>query len=498
MKKNRTAVCFSALLIILILSGCKIAISEKTGSDGTQDGPGIDTPVLTPDDISGFFVRDGKLYDANGYLFQMRGVNVNHNWNASGRDDESLYYESIPYIKATGANAVRIVFGPVENDPWSYQGITTEARRQVVEEYITYRIVPVVEYHNGTGLNDPAVLDEAVDFWIGEKEWLNDLERYVILNITNEWGKQNSDENGYGPSSYEDWAEEYKKAVTKLRSAGISNLLVIDSFSYGHSLKCILDYGRDIIDNDPMNNVLFSIHAYGGWYSSESTGVTNYEDLSTNRWDVNWSADHALDLLEEQKLPVIFGEFSRNCTLDVGGDCAPDDELIEDFNAHGAGWLFWMWWNWSGGSRVQMVNQPDSFSYTYSGAAVSGYMKGSQEATVFPDTPVPDLPEAGVPDPDWNPGPVYMNQRFNESWLQATIDSSVDRPGYMEIEFQDGGTREPMYYAGWGNAFYTKTFNESFFLGKSVRFRVHGADGSEAKTEFSELAYEKYFEIDAD
>ena len=501
MKTNYLKLFIIFVISLILLSGCWMFTmsADDENNDGGKETP-KEIPVPTPDDIAGFFVKDGKLYDANGYQFQMKGVNVNHHWNASGRQDESLAYESIPYIKATGANAVRIVFGPTENDPWRYQCMSTEARRAVVEEYIKYKIVPVVEYHNATGLNDPAKLNEAVDFWIGEKEWLDDLARYVIVNITNEWAKPYANtENGviiYPASSVSEWAAEYKKAIVRLRNAGIKNLLVVDSFDYANKLTCILDNGQSIIDEDPMHNIMFSIHAYGGWYSSQTTGVQNR--------DGSWNADHALTLLEDKKITAIFGEFNREHTLSVGLNCAPDNELIDDFNKHKAGWIFWMWWN----TGDDMVNQSDSFSYSYGGKTVSDKMKSSIEATIFPNTPVPALPVIDPPDPNWDPGPAKIAQRFlvdikdndgnvigtTSYWQQVEFDRNIEAGRYVEMEYEDG--RKILFaYAGWGNAFFA-AMDESEFQGQNARFWIYASNGSIAKTEFTVIEYEKDLTID--
>ena len=59
------------LLVSIFLIGCDMM--ELTLSQHRKP-----VAVPTPDDIEGFFVQDGRLYDANGYAFQMRGVNANH------------------------------------------------------------------------------------------------------------------------------------------------------------------------------------------------------------------------------------------------------------------------------------------------------------------------------------------------------------------------------------------------------------------------------------
>ena len=474
---------------------------DTTSDDTTTDDPASDedeepaVAIPTPEDIEGFFVQDGKLYDANGYQFQMKGVNVNHWWNATATSDgDAATIAAIPYIKASGANAARIVFGPIEDTATSWEriGMTTTLRRAAVAEYVKYKIAPVVEYHNGTGKNDPAWIDEAADFWIGEKSWLDEFGRYVMVNISNEWGQTWNGEDNVAGISWSDWAETYKAAITKMRNAGIKNLIVIDSFNYAGSAQCILDYGQELIDADPMHNIMFSIHAYGGWYSSTTTdhSVTNIENEQGAR---NWNADYVLGLLEEKNLTVMIGEFNKQHTLSVGGTCATDIQLIEDFNKHKTGWIFWMWEN---SSYDMVVGNTASFQYSAYGQVIVPYMQDSTEATVFPDTDYPALPTPEPADPNWDPGPVTVNSFQATYWLEAYIDHwTNDTPASMEIEFEDG-TKYVMQYANWGNTFYTIEYNEADDLGKMVRFWVYAANGSVAKTVFSELAYKKEFAID--
>lgn len=493
---------------ILFLAGCNILI-HSNGDD--TDQPPTPAPVPTPDDIVGFFVQDGKLFDGNGNLFQMRGVNANHGWNATGTDNDDQYIAAIAYMKATGVNTTRIVFCPGKSNPpspWENTCFTTAQRRRVVEEYIKYHIVPLVEYHNATGFNSSDAVYEAVDFWIGEKEWLDEYGKYVILNITNEWGMSRPGRDDTEAISYDDWAETYKTAITKLREAGIKNLLVIDSFNFACSAECILEKGQEVLDHDPMHNVLFSIHSYGGWWSSQTdpSRISNSE----NQWGANWNADYAMDLLEEQELPFIFGEFSRNCArIDGGSEAAPDEELIADFDAHGAGWLFWMWHNYSQGAQVQMMNKMDSFSYTQSGKVIADLLKGSPEASIFSEAPpVPPLPELGEPDPDYNPGAPYIDGlidgapdliqiRFERPLLDANPELV---PSHLEMELQNNGpgdtSRYWLAFRGWKYGYGTRELQPDEFMGKTVRFWIYTEEGSVARTEWDSFEHLKVFDID--
>ena len=173
----------------------------------------------------------------------MRGVNHTHWWGGTGED------AIVPMAKA-GANAVRAVFGP------SGGASTPDARAAIARQYVAQGVVPVVDYHNATCSEDPAGVSAAVDFWTGpDKAWVQSLERYTILNITNEWG----------PNSPV-YRDTYVAAIERLRAAGIKNTLMIDAGgACGQLADSIESYGRAIFDSDPEKNVVFSIHMYGFW-----------------------------------------------------------------------------------------------------------------------------------------------------------------------------------------------------------------------------------------
>ncbi len=98
-----------AFMCLILLASCRLFTDRGMPRPPSNSG-------------EGFFVSGTKLYDANGAEFRIQGVNANHWWN-TGSDNR----ESVPYIKAAGANAVRLVFGPAEDpdNPYWYVCSTT-------------------------------------------------------------------------------------------------------------------------------------------------------------------------------------------------------------------------------------------------------------------------------------------------------------------------------------------------------------------------------------
>src|SRR5262245_41520309 len=90
---------------------------------------------------TGFFVLDGKLYDANGNEFIMKGPNNNHAWGSYISN-----YNAIDHIARTGANASRaVMYQDIVADAtnsWTDAADTPARRKEVVERYLANGVVP--------------------------------------------------------------------------------------------------------------------------------------------------------------------------------------------------------------------------------------------------------------------------------------------------------------------------------------------------------------------
>jgi mannan endo-1,4-beta-mannosidase len=272
----------------------------------------------------GFFVTGGKVYDANGVEFRMRGVNHTHWWGGTNE-------QAIPYISNANANASRAVFGPGG-------GATTPAQREsIVRQYIAHAIVPVVDYHNATCDESPASVEAAVDLWVGpDKAWLQSLERYVVLNITNEWG----------PNSTV-WRDAYIAAVARLRQAGVKNLLMIDAGgACGQLAESIEAWGNAVFDSDPEKNIVFSVHQYGFWVDPGSPKAGTWDGRQP------YDIDAELTRLQATGLALVVGEFSWSAFNQV---TYTTRAALAAYEKHGVGWLAWMWNNPGGDATVNMA-----------------------------------------------------------------------------------------------------------------------------------------------
>lgn len=274
----------------------------------------------------GFFTKNGKIYDKTGAEFIIRGINHTLWWGDEIHNHEAI--TSPNGLVKTGANLIRAVFGPGG-------GADTPAEmRKEVESILAQKLVPMVERHDATG-NDTATTDSALqqvvdNVWLvpANVQLLKDYEDRIILNIANEWGPNSSV-----------WRDGYKTAVMKLRRAGINCLLVIDAGGhFGQDYRSIINYGAEIVSSDPQHNIVFSLHTYGFWVS------TNRNANLAGTWgppaNDPWLFEDKMTALRQTRLPIIVGEFSWEGSDQVN---YKTQDILNYCQANRIGWIAWSW-----------------------------------------------------------------------------------------------------------------------------------------------------------
>ena len=297
------------LIILVVFSLAKIA-------DAQVARPGYNTG-------KGFFILDGKLYDASGSEFIPIGANTAVFWQS-----ETNGMKSFPDMKKADANCARIVSVTNNSDnSWSWQSNFTK-QRACVKACVDNKLVPILEFHDvtcGNGYETDAegkFLKKVVDYWCTPNlvSLCKEYEKYLIVNVANEWGPANVG-----------FRDGYKKAITSMRNAGIKNTILIDAGGCGQNPATLINYAQELLDFDPEKNILFAIHFYGLWMTREKTKQS---------WQ--FYVEDYLQQFKTKKIPVIVGEF--------GWTGAPDNftlydpqKIITESNKHGIGWLFWAW-----------------------------------------------------------------------------------------------------------------------------------------------------------
>jgi mannan endo-1,4-beta-mannosidase len=299
---------------------------------------------------AGFTVSGGKILDANGNAFVMRGVNHAHTWYA----DRTT--QALSDIKALGANTVRVVLA--SGDRWTRNEAADVTN--VINQCKANRLICVLEVHDTTGYGEDAAattLARAVDYWISIKSALAGQERYVILNIGNE---------PYGNTNAAAWTADTKSAISRLRAAGFEHSIMVDAPNWGQDWQFTMrDNAASVFASDPQRNTIFSIHMYGVFDTAAE--ITDY-----------------LGRFVAAGLPIVVGEFGFNHS-----DGNPDeDAIMATAQSSGIGYLGW---SWSGnGGGVEYLDLTTNFNAAaltswgerlFNGA--NGIKATSREASVF-------------------------------------------------------------------------------------------------------------------
>lgn len=252
-----------------------------------------------------FTVKQHKLIDANGKTFVIAGINNPCIWFK----DQS--FKAFEYIEQTGANTVRIV--------WATNGNAEELDRMIAR-CAELKMVPMVELHDVTGNSSKDRLVDMARYYVKTDilKVLKSHERYLLINIANEWGDHRV--------TSRHWLDSYSAAIKVLRDAGLMTTLVIDAPGWGQNIEPILESGRDLMDNDPLHNLLFSIHMYGSWNDPSNIKAK-------------------LEEAKRKKLPLIVGEFGYNFNEGKNnlGCKTSHTTILETCHKLGYGFIPWSW-----------------------------------------------------------------------------------------------------------------------------------------------------------
>jgi mannan endo-1,4-beta-mannosidase len=257
-------------------------------------------PALTKTKVKdGFYTQSGKLYDAYGAQFVIRGVNNAHIYfDTSAR---YLAWQALDNIAVYNTNAIRVVW-----DTTGSAALLAEVLFRVVE----LKMVPIVELHDVTGSQDAARLLDMARYYTGAevKQVLTDFREYLLVNIANEWSGQGN------------YASAYQAAITQLRNGGVNHVLVIDGSGFGQDASSIFNNASALTTFDPQHNLLFSVHMYSQYGSASAV-------------------DTVLNQSNTSAVPLIVGEFGHQ----LGGAGVAWQQILARCQALGIGYVAWSW-----------------------------------------------------------------------------------------------------------------------------------------------------------
>ena len=309
-----------------------------------------DDPSSPPPPREGFYVSDGRLYDAYHSEVVMRGVGHAH----------SLYPAQTAAViagaKAMGANTVRL-----ELSTGAVRDRTSAADvARVVALCRKHHVICVLAAYDTTGYGQrlgAVPQSEAVDYWLSVREAVAGQERYAIINVANE---------PYGLGNHHTWRADTVESIRRLRQAGFRHTLMVDAPDWGQDRSFTMrDNAAAVFHSDPLRNTVFSIHMYGAF--DRAPKVADY-----------------LRHFVQARLPVVVGEFAF---LHLDGE-VDEDAIMAEANRYGIGYLGWSW-SGNGGdvSYLDLVNGFDARALTPWGRRLfygpDGIAHTSREASVY-------------------------------------------------------------------------------------------------------------------
>ena len=273
------------------------------------------------------YVNGRFLYTSANEKVILRGVNEMFVWNSDKTGDQLL-----PEISQSGSNSVRLV--------WTHQYGRPDQLIELIENSIGYKMIAIPECHDATGEWDEE-LQACIDFWNDPVliEGIQRNRKWTILNIANEAGN--------GSISDQMFLEMYKDAITSLRSWGYTVPIMIDASIWGQNIDQIGRTAVEILNHDPLRNVIFSTHSY--W--DRNSTIDNYQKV--------------VDLSEDLQVCIIVGE---GPSITRFGDCEDPNPLpyldgMQILQEGESGWLNWSW----GGQQNGDCDEYRYFDFTVNG-----------------------------------------------------------------------------------------------------------------------------------
>lgn len=287
----------TALCLGLLCVACADSAVPTTGPATQATVPTEAAPPQT-----GFHVDGATLLDANGNPFMMRGVNHLHAWYPDQME------ETAHALAAAGCNCVRIVL----SNGQQWERTEADSVASIIQICKENNLIAILEVHDTTGVPGKDALLAAAQYFVDIQDVLVGQEAYVILNIANEWPSL---------SNSTTWKSAYLEAIPMLRQAGLRHTIMVDCAGGGQNGKCMENAGQDLLECDPLENVMFSLHIYG-------TAGSNPASISEN-----------LQYAAKAGLCVCVGEFGhRHSDGDVN-----IAYLMQYCLDNSIGYLAWAW-----------------------------------------------------------------------------------------------------------------------------------------------------------
>jgi mannan endo-1,4-beta-mannosidase len=269
-----------------------------------------------------FYTKGRYLYDKLGNKVVLRGINKMSVWD----QEDSTGNISFPEIRKTGANSVRIVWAIRKDLKPGTSDTDLTLLNKLITSAKTNHLIPMIELHDATG--EWNRLQELVSYWTQPAviNIIKNHQEYLMVNIGNEVGNDQVSEAQF--------IAGYTKAIKTMRASGINTPLVIDASDWGKNLDILNATAATLLNADPNNNLLFSVHLY--WPKSSGADANFIRSNLQKSVNLNY--------------PLIVGEFSEfgawaganvsHCSTNGKIDY---QTILEVCHKHEIGWYAWEW-----------------------------------------------------------------------------------------------------------------------------------------------------------
>lgn len=223
------------------------------------------------------------ITDVNGHVITLRGMNFPiMDVGSVNLNTPATYTYLIDEFAKTGSNVIRI--------PWNTNGvhwrdqpahggtpgtmdgyIANGKLGELIDYCCSKNIFVILEIHDGTSQNDWVNFNNTiVPFWTSPNvvNLINTHQTKLIVNIANEFGY---DSNWGGDNTV--FKNNYINAVSALRTAGIAVPIMIDAPNCGMASSTLVSLSSDILNADPLNNIIFSVHTYWSGYANTNAAI---------------------------------------------------------------------------------------------------------------------------------------------------------------------------------------------------------------------------------
>lgn len=356
-----------AILVSILLTACSnekvvertVSVPNPCGNADASTPPPAPTCSRPAGNTGhGLYVSGNKICDANNVPIVLRGPN-------SFREvDPSTWSVATPAMHNNKANVVRI-------DNYNPLASNAPTRKILVETAIANKLIAITGiFGDGItcGTDTNTLLNNVNTIWTGsDLAYIKSNERNIIVNIANEWGNPDSS-----------WRDAYITAVQKIRNAGYTGLLMIDTGGgCGQFYTTVVSYGKAVLDADPQHNIVFDIHWYGFYVDPGSPTAGTWDGVQP------YDLGIALNKLDATNLAYTIGEVGNGPSWVTYTPA----KAIAAIESHNVSWLPWAYSN--GVYELSLVNPMDnagatgSSPWTTFGTLVIPYWQKNNIATTF-------------------------------------------------------------------------------------------------------------------